>query len=244
MDKQIPKTIHYCWFGGKLLPASAKKCISSWRKFFPDYEIIQWDESNYDVRKIPYTAQAYDVKKYAFVSDYARFDVLYHEGGVYFDTDVEVIKPFDDILERGSFMGFEIDPSVESGSDRGAVAPGLGIAANPGLGIYRSILDYYATQQFRYEDGTLNQETVVLKISRILAENGLENRPGIQRVAGISVYPAEYFNPLDSLTGELELTENTHSIHWYTMSWLSPSKRAKAAVGKRVRRVKKAFGNG
>lgn len=105
----IHKTIHYCWFGGNPLPELAQKCIASWRKFLPDYEIREWNETNYDVRKIPYTAQAYDAKKYAFVSDYARFDLLYQHGGIYFDTDVEMIRPLDDILERGAFIGVERD---------------------------------------------------------------------------------------------------------------------------------------
>ena len=130
----IPKKIHYCWFGRNPLPESAKKCIASWRKYFPDYEIIEWNEDNYDVNKIPYTQQAYAAKKYAFVSDYARFDILYQHGGIYFDTDVEVIKSFDDVLEHGAFMGCEIDGSSRSGI---AVAPGLGIAAAPGLGLYK-----------------------------------------------------------------------------------------------------------
>ena len=97
----IPKIIHYCWFGHNPLPNSAIKCINSWKKFFPDYEIREWNEDNFDVESIPYTAEAYRIKKYAFVSDYARFWVLYHHGGLYFDTDVEVIKPMDDIIERG-----------------------------------------------------------------------------------------------------------------------------------------------
>ena len=129
----IPKIIHYCWFGRNPLPESAQKCIASWRKFFPDYEIVEWNEDNFDVRSIPYTAQAYDAKKYAFVSDYARFKILYEHGGIYFDTDVEVIRPFDDILARGAFMGYEIDP--KEGDITGYVAPGLGLGVNPGLGL-------------------------------------------------------------------------------------------------------------
>ena len=137
----IPKVIHYCWFGGNPLPESAQKCIASWRKFLPDYEIKEWNESNFDVNAIPYTAQAYAAKKYAFVSDYARFSILYDNGGLYFDTDVEVIRPMDDIIENGPFMGFEIDAS---GIDfKKAVAPGLGLGANPGLGLYKEILEHY-----------------------------------------------------------------------------------------------------
>ena len=101
----IPKIIHYCWFGHNPLPESAKKCIESWKKYLPGYEIKEWNESNFNVNAIPYTEEAYRLKKYAFVSDYARFWILYHYGGLYFDTDVEVIKRMDDIIERGAFMG-------------------------------------------------------------------------------------------------------------------------------------------
>ena len=138
----IPKVIHYCWFGGNELPESAKKCIDSWRKFFPDYEIKEWNESNYDVRKNIYISQAYDAGKYAFVSDYARFDVLYQFGGIYFDTDVEVIKSFEDILTQGSFMGCEIDGEThteekdKSIRENKCVNPGVGMAASAGLSIY------------------------------------------------------------------------------------------------------------
>ena len=128
----IPKVIHYCWFGRNPLPESAKKCINSWRKYLPDYEIKEWNEDNFDVNIIPYTREAYEVKKYAFVSDYARFWILYHHGGLYFDTDVEVIKPLDDIIDRGPFMGVEV--GATSGGAPPLVAPGLGLGVNPGLG--------------------------------------------------------------------------------------------------------------
>ena len=136
----IPQKIHYCWFGRNSLPESTQKCIASWRKYLPGYEIIEWNEDNFDVNSIPYTAQAYEAKKYAFVSDYARFKILYEHGGIYFDTDVEVIRPMDDIIAAGAFMGFEIDPCTERPS--GAVNPGLGLAASHGHSLYRTILEY------------------------------------------------------------------------------------------------------
>lgn len=234
----IPKIIHYCWFGGNPLPNSAKKCIDSWKKFFPDYEIIEWNESNYDVRKIPYIAQAYDASKYAFVSDYARFDILYQYGGVYFDTDVEVIKAFDDILANGAFMGCEID-GVDSDEEdcvhadianNICINPGLGIAAPSGQHLYKEILEYYKTQNFLLENGSINTETVVLKTTRIFMQHGLNNIKGIQRIADITIYPKEYFNPKDSSTGKLELTKNTHSIHWYSMSWMSSGLRIRSSI--------------
>lgn len=225
----IPKKIHYCWFGGNPLPKSAKKCIASWKKFFPDYEIIQWNEDNYDVNKIQYTKEAYEAKKYAFVSDYARFDILYQYGGIYFDTDVEVIKSFDEILAQGAFMGCEIDGTgslktemvnatkIDSCTvNHGfgiTVAPGLGIATAPGLLLYKDILDYYSTQSFLNQDGSINTETVVTKTTKILREHGLKDIKSIQKVDDITIYPKEYFNPLNNNTGELDKTENTHSIH-------------------------------
>ncbi len=222
----MKKTLHYCWFGNNPLPKSAIKCIDSWKRFFPDYELIEWNESNYDVGKIQYIKEAYEAKKYAFVSDYARFDILYNYGGVYFDTDVEVVSSFDDILANGPFMGCEVDASE---GQRILVAPGLGLAAEPGMEIYKKILDYYSSQSF-IVDGRINTETVVTKTTSVLFENGLNNVSGIQKVCGISIYPKEYFNPLNNNTGKLDITENTHSIHWYSMSWMSKKDKNKTKV--------------
>ncbi|MBD5435325.1 MAG: glycosyl transferase [Treponema sp.] len=212
----IPKIIHYCWFGGKQLPELAQKCIASWKKFLPNYEIIEWNEGNYDVRKIPYTAQAYDAGKYAFVSDYARFDILYRHGGVYFDTDVEVIRPLDGILARGAFAG------VESADHPSRVLnAGLGLASPAASPVYREILDSYETASFLNDDGSMNLTTVVERVSGIFRRHGLSDKNEIQQVAGITVYPAEYFCPKDFETGALHITENTYSIHWFDGSWVS-----------------------
>lgn len=217
----IPKTIHYCWFGRNPLPESALKCIASWRKYLPDYEIIEWNEDNFDVNAIPYTAQAYAAGKYAFVSDYARFKILYDHGGLYFDTDVEVIRPFDEIIASGPFMGFEID--ADGVNLKGAVAPGLGLGVNPGLGLYQEILTAYKDFNFINKDGSLNQKTIVMYVTEILVKNGLKPCKGIQKIAGVSIYPAEYFNPLDDATGKLNITPNTHSIHWFAKTWCDVS---------------------
>lgn len=219
---QIPKKIHYCWFGRNPLPESAQKCIASWRKYLPDYEIIEWNEDNFDVNSIPYTQQAYEAKKYAFVSDYARFKILYEHGGLYFDTDVEVIKPMDDIIAKGPFMGFEINPNCKS-HYIGDVAPGLGLGAVPGLDIYREILDYYQPLIFINSDGTLNTTTIVKHTTAVLKKSGLKVINGIQLVAGVYIYTKEYFNPLDDNTGRLTITANTRSIHWYSKTWLNQS---------------------
>ena len=243
----IPRVIHYCWFGRKPLPKSAKKCIASWKKYFPGYEIKEWNEDNYDVNINLYTRQAYEMKKYAFVSDFARFDILYREGGIYFDTDVEVIKNFDDILKNGAFMGCEIDGDdnqkfgnhVNPGLGI-AVAPGLGIAVAPGLGIYKEIIDFYQTQSFVDECGEINTETVVTKTTNVLKKYGLRNTKEIQKIEGITIYPKEYFNPLNNNTGKLDITENTHSIHWYSMTWLSTKDKIRNRLTRPFHRL---FGN-
>ncbi len=230
----IPKTIHYCWFGCGEKPKLAQKCISSWKAFFPDYEIREWNERNYDVAQISYTRDAYAAGKYAFVSDYARFDILYRYGGLYFDTDVEVIRPFGDILARGTFMGCEQD----GGTARGImVNPGLGLAAAPGLGLYQEITDYYSTQRFLRADGSGDLTTVVTRVTEILRRHGLRDEPGLQAVDGVTIYPAEFFNPLESTTGRLTKTDNTHSIHWYSKSWLPKSTQLRCKITNACRRA-------
>lgn len=246
----IPKIIHYCWFGRNPLPESAQKCIASWRKFFPDYEIWQWSEEplnenenqseknlydkilGFDVNSIPYTREAYEAKKYAFVSDYARFWILYNYGGLYFDTDVEVIKTMDDIIERGPFMGIEL---IEA-DGMPQVNPGLGLGTESEKKIYCKVLDYYKDQHFLNEDGSLNQTTVVTRVTGVLAGEGLQVSDGEQQVGDIWIYPKDFFNPLDDLTGRILLTDHTRSIHWYRNSWSdnSPIRRWFSRLSHRV----------
>lgn len=223
----IPKIIHYCWFGGKPLPESAKKCIASWHRFLPDYEIKEWNESNYDVHKTRYADEAYAAGKYAFVSDYARFDILYHEGGLYFDTDVEIIKPLDDIIVRGPFMGREAGAYIRNicnGFEGNglAVAPGLGLGVNPGLDLYREFLEAYRDLMFRNEDGTQNTKTIVCYTSEILVKHGLNNdNDNPQFVDGVWIYPSDVFCPMDHTKGnKLTITSRTVSIHHYDCSWI------------------------
>lgn len=215
----IPKVIHYCWFGGNPLPKMARKCIASWRKFFPEYEIKEWNESNFDVNCIPYTKEAYSMKKYAFVSDYARFWILYHEGGIYFDTDVEVIRSFDDIIEKGPFMGMEYDGAPGAAVSI-SVAPGLGLAISPGSPVYKQILNHYESSSFLNPDGSMNLKTVVLRVTEILAPLGYRDIDQLQHVGGIWIYPHDFFCPMDSTTGIIRITENTRSIHHFDCSWI------------------------
>lgn len=140
----IPQTIHYCWFGGAQLPPLAKKCINSWKNFFPNYEIKQWNESNFNVDIIPYTREAYKAKKYAFVSDFARFYILYYYGGIYLDVDVEVINYFEDIIKKGSFIGCE---NIADKSPL-CINPGLGIGCEAGNQMCLDMLNLYKTLHF------------------------------------------------------------------------------------------------
>lgn len=238
----IPKIIHYCWFGRNPLPPLAVKCIASWKKYLPDYEIKEWNEDNFDVNVIPYTQEAYAAKKYAFVSDYARFWILYRYGGLYFDTDVEVIRPLDDIVERGAFMGLERDYEKRA-AVRSAVAPGLGLGCNPGLGLgcnpglgqYKRIIDAYANFHFLKDDGSLNLKTVVDYTTEMLMQDGLENKLGIQKVGDIYIYPSEYFCPINITTKRLHITPNTRTIHHYAASW------TKKGLKKKIKGIVRKF---
>ena len=169
----IPKIIHYCWFGNNKLPEMAIKCIESWKKYFPGYEIKQWNETNFDINGCRFTKEAYEAKKYAFVSDYARFYVLYKYGGIYFDTDVEVIKPIDDILQQGPFMGCEQVKPREKGAVE-SIAPGLGIAAEPGMDIYKKILNMYESMDFASWNNTGKRLTVVEAVTDLLKREGFQ----------------------------------------------------------------------
>ena len=209
----IPRTIHYCWFGSRPLPTSALRCIDSWKHNFPGYEIRRWDESNFDIDAIVYTREAASAGKWAFVSDYARFLILYRHGGIYFDTDVEVIRPMDHILAAGAFMGFE-----KSHSGIG-VASGLGIAAPAGHPFYKKILDHYSSIPYLGADGKPLPGTVVAHVTHLFLEAGLVPEDRLQCIEGITVYPNEYFNPLDDATGRLRITPRTCSIHHYDKTW-------------------------
>ena len=223
----IPKIIHYCWFGGKPLPKSAQKCVSSWEKYLPDYEIKRWDESNFNVNAIPYIKEAYGVGKYAFVSDYARFWILYHYGGVYFDTDVEVVKPLDDIIRGGNFLG--VEQEVEGGV---TINPGLGLGVEKNNPLLKELMEIYQNSHFILEDGTLCLRNIVEITTEFLLDKGLKNTSEIQQCYEFTIYPKEYFCPIDYQTRELRVTENTRTIHHYAESWVPKSTRFKNAIGR------------
>lgn len=229
----IPKKIHYCWFGRGEKPKLAEKCIHSWKKYCPDYEIIEWNEDNFDINLNNYTKWCYENKKYAFLSDYVRLWVVYQQGGLYFDTDVELIRNPDFLLEENAFFGFETDgieasnpknADINSGLAYGSVASGLALQAM--LKEYEPLLD--------------GEHGVVMcpKLNTAALEKlGLKRDGGYQKFSWGTVYPKEYFNPLESTTGRLKKTENTVSIHWYMGSCLSRYQKMRLMISKPLHRV-------
>ena len=226
----LPKIIHYCWFGRGEKPVLAQKCIDSWRKFCPDFEICEWNEDNCDYLAMPFMMEAYAAKKYAFVSDVMRLIVLEQYGGVYFDTDVELVRDLAPLLDDEGFIGFENDQYVNSGQ---------GIAAMPHHPVVQAMIEEYRKLHFANADGTINAVGCPHLNTDVMERYGLVRNGKEQRVAGIHVYPAEFFNPLDSVTGKLTKTENTYSIHWYSMSWLPKSVQIRSRMGRMVRRIMK-----
>lgn len=212
----IPKKIHYCWFGSNPLPKKDKKCIESWRRYCQDYEILRWDESNYDISKNQYMKEAYDAGKWGFVPDYARLEIIYEHGGIYLDTDVELVKSLDELLVCESFMGFE---------DGEHVNPGLCIAAEPHHSAIKKLLDIYNGRRFLLPDGEPDLTPSPIMNTEKLKEMGLKQNNRKQIVNGITIFPKEYFCPKDYKTGKLKVTENTYGIHWFHGSWQSPHHR-------------------
>ena len=206
----IPQIIHYCWFGHSEMPQLAKDCIASWQQFMPDWEYKLWNEDNFDVNCIPYTAEAYAVKKYAFVSDYVRLWALKREGGVYLDVDFETYKPFDDLLRWKAFAGFE-------GSKHLPVM--LGVCASEPQGMWvNEMLRYYHNRHFVKDDGSLDLTTNVQFLSAKMREHGLIQNGQAQDYKDLHIFPVEYFCPRQT-TGEYIRTENTYCDHLGLGSW-------------------------
>ena len=209
---QIPKKIHYCWFGENEKPAIVKKCIESWIKYMPDYEIIEWNEENYNCHKTKYIDEAYKCKKWAFVSDYARFDIIEQHGGIYFDTDVELLKPIpSNILENVAFTGME---------PLGNVNPGLVFAAIPHFKFTKEILKVYSKEKF-IENGKPICKTVNAYTTEILKPKGFICENKFQIIDNLAIYPSEIFCGFDLDIHEISITENTVSVHHYAGTWIN-----------------------
>jgi len=206
----IPKIIHCCWFGRGEMPELAKKCIASWHKHMPDWEYRLWNEDNFDVNQIPYTKEAYEAKKYAFVTDYVRLYALCLEGGVYMDTDVEVLKPLNDLLGLSAFTGYEGSKTMP---------PVTGIMASEADGQWvKEQLDSYSDAHFINPDSTLDMTTNTIRISRLMRSNGFIQDGKYQIYKDLHVFPTDYFCPRQT-TGEFLLTENTYCGHHFMGTW-------------------------
>lgn len=223
----IPKKIHYCWFGGNPLPKDALKCIESWKKYCPDYEIIEWNESNFDINCCDYVREAYEAKKWAFVSDVARLYALVHHGGVYMDTDVEVLKPLDDILSYEAVSGFEAKDRIPTGL----------MACQKGQALFVELLHDYDNAHFIKEDGTFNITTNVTRITNTCLKYGLKLNNTLQTVNGFTLFPYDYFCPKNYETKVVDLTENTYTIHHFDGSWLAEEDKYAAVLREKYRKV-------
>lgn len=230
----IPKIIHYCWFGGNPLDDKSVRCIESWKKFFPDYEIKQWNENNFDIKQNKFMEDAYKDKKWAYVSDVARLIIIYQNGGVYFDTDVEVISSYDTILKEceDGFIGFE---------KTGLVASGLGFGAVPNHSFLKQLIDIYETISYEnYRERIADIACTIITTQQMKKEGLQINDSIIQKSCGLTIYPSEYFSPIDYDSGKMIKTENTHSIHWYTASWKSEEENKTL---RKVQRLGRIVGN-
>ncbi len=206
----IPKIIHYCWFGGKPKPELAQKCIQSWKKFCPDYEIMEWNEENFDISTAPvYVRQAHSVGRWAFVTDYVRLKALTEMGGIYMDTDVEVIRPLDPFLHHQGFAGFENISRVQTGL----------LACEKGFPLFREFMAHYDTATFLLPDGSHDITTNVEVLTKLCEKYGFQPNNKYQVVEGFAIYPTEVFCPVDYDTEKLHKTRKTVVIHWFAASW-------------------------
>ena len=225
----IPKIIHYVWLGGEELPNEAKKCIESWKKFCPDYVIKEWNESNFPINQYLYAAEAFQKKKWAFVSDVVRLYALVTEGGIYLDTDVELVSSLNEFLTEIAFSGFESDMGVPTGL----------MGCECGYSLFKDLLDEYENIHFIRENGSLDLTTNVTRITKACLKKGLIQNNQKQTIAGFTLYPKEYFCPINLKSGKLETTQNTKAIHWFAGSWKSEREKQ---IYQKARRIRSKFG--
>lgn len=207
---RIPKIIHYCWFGRGEMPDQAKKCIDSWHKYLPEYEYRLWNEDSFDVSSNRFVKEAYHNKKYAFVTDYVRLYALFHYGGIYMDTDVEVLKPLDAFLVYPAFSGFEVEDSIPTGI----------MGAEKGSTWAKKELEYYTDLSFIMPNGALNMKPNVQIITGHALACGFIPNNEFQIInSEIAIFPKDYFCPKSYIDGAIHMTENTHTIHHFAGSW-------------------------
>lgn len=215
----IPKVIHYCWFGGAPKPKSVLRCINSWKKHCPDFEIREWTEKDFDVTQNEYTRQAYEAKAWGFVPDYIRLWIIYHHGGIYLDTDVQVIKDLSPLCNHHAFAGFQED---------GYVALGLGFGAEPGNPFIGAHMQQYDELRFLNSDGTVNRTPSPVYTNLLLKKRGLDACNGdTQDLGDVIIFSKDCFCPKDFTSGITRVTQNTYSIHQFDASWYSEEQQEK-----------------
>lgn len=230
----IPKKIHYCWFGRKDIPDKLNKCIKSWKKHCPDYEIIRWDENNFDININNFVREAYNRQKWAFVTDYARLWIIYHYGGFYLDTDVELIKPLDNLRNNEVYFGCEGFNYVNTGVGFGAVAKNQIIKEN--MEVYDKINLFDIQGNFSvnpcpfYTTKLLENKGILFPVKSIVKNNDL------------TIYPNDYFNPYDWATKKLKITSNTYSIHHYSATWMTKHQKMGIIEQHYYKIIKEKFG--
>lgn len=227
--QRIPKIIHFCWLSKDEYPELVVKCMESWKKYLPDYELMIWNTENFDVNCCQYTAEAFAAKKYAFVSDYIRLYALYNYGGIYLDSDIEVLKSFDDLLNNRAFTCFQNSYSVAAwifGSEKN----------NP---IFKEFLDYYIDKKFIMDNGKMDLTPNPVPITDICKKHGLQLENVKQELDYITVYPQDYFCPYNHISEELNITENTYSIHYFNAAWFTDEQKHRLQTR---RKVEKKYG--
>ena len=223
----IPKVIHYCWFGKKPLPTLAVNCIDSWKKFCPDYEIIEWNEKNFDINSNTYVREAYENKKWAFVSDYVRLYALYNHGGIYMDTDVQVLKPLDAFLNDQAFSGFEAYDRVPTGI----------MGAEKEHHFFKKLLDYYTDRKFVLNDGKFDYTTNVEIITKYCYDRGLNLNNTKQTIENFTLYPSDYFCPKDYITKKVNITVNSYAIHHFDGSWVPKTQKINGRIRMMIKNI-------
>ncbi|MBR1460567.1 hypothetical protein IJ596_02890 [bacterium] len=225
----IPKKIHYMWLGKKMIPDSLKKCIESWKRYCPDYEIIEWNEDNYDVSKHPYMEEAYEAGDYGFVPDYARLDILYTHGGIYMDTDEELFRSLDTLLYQEAFCGVEKWQDISFGACAGSI---------PGHPMVKKFLDARESLHFINSDGSFNRNTCGFYDTPTALNNGYMINGKCQTIGGLNIYGYDYFVPYDYMTGVCNKTKNTYSVHWYSGGWLDDmTRRANRVTAEKYEKI-------
>ncbi len=214
---KIPKKIHYCWFGGGQIPEHLKKYMESWNKFCPDYDIIRWDENNYDISKNKYMKEAYECGKWAFVPDYARLDIIYNEGGIYLDTDVELLTSLDRLLKDDMFCGFSCNFQI---------GLGVGFGAIKGHLLIKELRDFYDDLSFRLPNGKLNLTTCYEYQHPVLKKYGFSLENSYQKKNDVVIYPSEVLSPDAGLIFK-NYSNNTVSVHHFEYSWASEEEKEK-----------------